>query len=278
MKTRLAVSAIVVMTLAACGSGGEQDATADTSAPQATTTTSATGVPTTSDDVVVYVAMGDSGNFAPDTTTGAIFQYAEMLSEDLGAQVDLRDHTQGGQESSELLALLRSDEGLRKDLAEAQAVTLNIPIAVWVEPFQIVTGWNGADPAGCGGPEHTQCLQDALDAYTADTDAILDELTTLADPHDVMIRIWNVYMINIGRKLEVGALDTINPFWQSALAYLDQSAAEHSIPVADTYEAFNGPDGTDDPYLTGLIEADQLHPTAEGATLIAELLHDAGPN
>jgi hypothetical protein len=266
------------MTLAACGSGGEQDAAADTSAPPATTTTSATGVPSTSDNVVVYVAMGDSGNFAPDTTTGAIFQYAEMLSEDLGAQVDLRDHTTGGQGSSELLELLRSDEGLREDLVEAQAVTLNIPIAVWVEPFQIVTGWNGADPAECGGPKHTQCLQGALDAYTADTDAILDELTTLADPSEVMIRVWNVYMINIGAKLEAGSLDTINPFWQAAIEHLDESAARLGIPVADTYEAFNGPDGTDDPYLTGLIEADQLHPTAEGATLIAELLLQAGPN
>ena len=74
------------------------------------------------------------------------------------------------------------------------------------------------------------------------------------------------------------ALDTVNPFWQAAIEHLEQSAARYDIPVANTYEAFNGPDGTDDPYLTGLIADDQLHPTADGATVIAELLHDAQPD
>jgi hypothetical protein len=125
--------------------------------------------------------------------------------------------------------------------------------------------------------DHTQCLQDALDACTADTDAILDELTSLADPDEGMIRMWNLYMLNIGKKLEVGSFDTINPFWQEAVEHLDQEAATHGIPVADTYRAFNGPDGTDGPFLTGLIEDDQFHPTTDGATLIAELPHDLQP-
>jgi hypothetical protein len=105
-----------------------------------TATTAPRCDPAAIDDVVVYVAMGDSGNFAADTRTGAILQYAEMLSDGFGVEVELRNYTRGGQHSSELLEPLRTDEDLRAELAEAEAVTLNIPIAVWVEPFQVATG------------------------------------------------------------------------------------------------------------------------------------------
>ena len=279
MRTGSIISVVAALALAACTNGDQVDTTtATTTASPATTVTSS--APSTegsapTDEVVVYVAMGDSGNFSPGPPTGAIYQYAELLSDDLGTEIQLRNHTQGGQHASQLLSQLRTNARWRADLASADAVTLSIPIDVWVRPFQIVSGWEGLDPAECGGPEQTECLQDALALYTTHTDEILDELTAICDPDEVMIRMWNTYMLNIGYKLEVGSLDTINPFWQAAAEHVEQSAARYGIPVADTYSAFNGPDGTEDPYLTGLIEDDQLHPTTEGSALIAELLYDA---
>jgi hypothetical protein len=37
-----------------------------------------------------------------------------------------------------------------------------------------------------------------------------------------------------------------------------------------------GPNGTDDPYVKGLLDDDQLHPNAEGAALMTDLLDEFG--
>jgi lysophospholipase L1-like esterase len=37
-----------------------------------------------------------------------------------------------------------------------------------------------------------------------------------------------------------------------------------------------GPDGTDPPEDRGLLGPDHLHPTAAGALLLAEMIHDLG--
>jgi hypothetical protein len=223
--------------------------------------------------VIVYVAMGDSLAFTPDRETGVIFRYAEMLSGRFDADVDLRNHTEGAIHSSELLDRLRTNERLRSDLAEADVVTLDVPINVWVEPLLI---WRDPDPAECGGEDNQQCLADALDLYRSDTDAIIDEITALCDPDEVLIRLYDNYVLNPGYKLEHGTIDVINSYWKAGMDHVELSAARYGIPVAQVYDAFMGPDGTDDPYLKGLLDEDQLHPSADGAALIADLLDDLG--
>ena len=150
-----------------------------------------------------------------------------------------------------------------------------LPINVWVEPLQTVGGWGGADPADCGGDDHEQCLRDALDQYKADTDAIIDELVAIC-PDDVLIRLYDNYMLNTGYKLETGTLDLTNSYWKAGMDYIEESAARYGIPVAQVYDEFMGDSGTDDPYTKGLLLDDQLHPNAKGAALIADLLDKLG--
>ena len=52
--------------------------------------------------------------------------------------------------------------------------------------------------------------------------------------------------------------------------------ARYGIPVAQVYDEFMGAGGTDDPYVKGLLLDDQLHPNADGAALIADLLDQLG--
>jgi lysophospholipase L1-like esterase len=269
----------VVLVMGACGDSGTAettDAPADPTttegAPQAPTTETAT---TEATEPLVYVAMGDSLGNTPDEPEGVVWQYAEKLEQHFGIEVDLRNRVVGGIASSELLERLRTDEGLRADLAVADVVTTDIPINVWVKPMQIVGGWGGADPADCGGEDREQCLRDALDQYKADTDAIIDELMAICSD-DVLIRLYDNFMINTGYKLETGTLDTINPYWKAGMDHVEESAARHGIPVAQVYDEFMGDSGTDDPYTKGLLLDDQLHPNAEGAALIADLLDKLG--
>ena len=220
--------------------------------------------------------MGDSGAFTPPSPDGLIFRYADILSEHFGVEVDLRNRAVGSIHSSELLSRLRTTERLRAALAEADVVTTNIPIAVWIEPMMTAGGWQGRDPAECGGDDHQQCLRDALDEYKADTDAIIDEIVAICDPDEVLIRLYDVYMINTRHKLETNTLEIINPYWKAGQDYVETSAARYGIPVVQVYDAFMGPEGTDDPYVKGLLDEDQLHPNAAGAALMAEMLDDLG--
>ena len=73
-----------------------------------------------------------------------------------------------------------------------------------------------------------------------------------------------------------GTLHIVNPYLQETQEYLEVTAAKHGIPVAQVYDEFMGPDGTNDPQDRGLVMTDGRHPTKEGAQLIAEMLHDLG--
>lgn len=281
---------VLVLLLAGCGDSGD-DATDTPPAPTTTTATTTTPTPVSTsttttldspsltaplrEETVVYVAMGDSAAFTPPPPDGLIYRYADMLADHFDAEVDLRNRAVGGLHSTTMVEQLRTDEQLRADLADADVVTTNIPINVWVEPMKTAGGWQGRDPTECGGDDGQQCLRDALEIYKADTDAIIDELVTICDD-DALIRLYDTYMISTGYKLETGTLGISNPYWKAGMDYVEESAARYGIPVAQVYDAFMGPDGTDDPYIKGLIDDDQLHPNANGAALMADVLNELG--
>ena len=91
-----------------------------------------------------------------------------------------------------------------------------------------------------------------------------------------MIRALDVYMLEVEETDALGKLHILNPYLQETQEYLEVTAAKHGIPVAQVYDEFMGPDGTDDPQDRGLVMPDGRHPTEEGSLLIAEMLHDLG--
>jgi lysophospholipase L1-like esterase len=58
--------------------------------------------------------------------------------------------------------------------------------------------------------------------------------------------------------------------------YRIKVAAEHGIPIARVYEAFNGRNGDEDPLRNGYVITDSLHPSDAGADLIAKLIRERG--
>lgn len=139
-KPTIAGLAAAVLVVGACGGGGTA-ATADTA--DSATTEGATQAPTTGAvtteevEALVYVAMGDSLGNTPDEPEGVMWQYAERLEQRFGMEVDLRNRVVGGIGSPRMLDQLRTDEDLRSELAEADVVTTDIPIDVWVKPMRL---------------------------------------------------------------------------------------------------------------------------------------------
>ncbi|NNC41594.1 MAG: SGNH/GDSL hydrolase family protein [Acidimicrobiia bacterium] len=225
---------------------------------------------------LVYVSLGPSGNFFPGPTTGMIFLYADILEEELGAEVDHRNYTIGGDTAPALLERMRTNDRLRQDLAEAHVVTLMFPIDHWVLALQTNSGYQGMDPASCGGDDNQQCLRDAAIIDRQHVDDLLEELTLQCPPDEILIRIADTYMIHTRDQAAAGSLEIVIPYWRDAQEYIEEAAARYGIPVAHVFDALNGPGGLEDPQQKGLMLDDQEHPNEAGARLMADLLGALG--
>jgi hypothetical protein len=214
-----------------------------------------------------YVALGESMSF------DMISRYAKILERDLGVSVELHDWARANDHSSSLLERLRTNERLRQALREAEVVTFQIPIGVIVGPFKT---FEFGDPGECGGDDNQDCLRDAFETYMADTDEIIAEIVSLRNPSDAVIRAQDVYQIKVRETQETGSFEIINGYWRAANAHLIEVATRYGIPVARVYDAFMGEDGVQDPRDQGLILSDGLHPSPEGAALMAELFQAMG--
>ncbi len=222
------------------------------------------------DEPLVYLPMGNSLTF------DVVDYYSAMLEEDFGVEVEVRDHTVPAQNASNLLFQLQNNVRLRDDLAEADVITLLIPNNEWRLPIQTVTGNLGLDPADCEGDDGEQCLREMIDDYKTQVDAVFEELTTMVDPSEVLIRGQDFYMFPTNGVYTEETFEMVYPYWVEAQDYVEEVAGQYGIPVAQVCDDFMGPDGTENPEESGLIVSDGTHPSLDGAQRIANLIHDLG--
>ena len=261
----LAIVVAGAMVASGCSSG-----TTDTTHTVTTATTAASD-----EEPLLLVAFGDSLISHPSPDSAAIGAYADLLEDEFGVPVEVRNRAAFNSSPTNLIEALDSEQ-LRQELTQADVVLLGIPQGDTNPAFPTATGWHGMDPAGCGGDDNQQCLRDYVTENKASVEAIFSALTTVCDPSTTLIRALDAYMLHTEDALASGKLHIVNPFLLETQEYLEETAARYGIPVAQVYDEFMGPDGTDDPQDRGLVMTDQRHPTEEGAQLIAEMLHDLG--
>jgi lysophospholipase L1-like esterase len=221
------------------------------------------------------VLYGDSMlTFPPNR--GAIDAYVEMLEEDFGVHVNMRLPGMGPCCSPPVIAEYLTTDRAKSELEGADVVIIESPVsglAYWVAT---VAGFEGLDPADCGGDDDQQCLRDSLAEYKDGVEEIFSLLTEAVDPSETLIRAVDGYALMVEDQTAAGTLQMTNPYWQEAQEFFAETAAKYGIPTASMFAEFNGPDGTDDPQDRGLIATDRVHPNEAGALLIAELIHDLG--
>jgi hypothetical protein len=147
----------------------------------------------------------------------------------------------------------------------------------------IWTGWNDLkEPLGqyradeCGGEDNLDCIREAVVELNANMDAILDEIMSMADPEDALIRIADVGIPFVNTWTYHGWFDTLKgPCYETWREHLVEAAEERGITVVYTYQVLNGPDG-DRPMDDELTQSDGHHFNEEGHRLIARLHRDAG--
>jgi hypothetical protein len=125
-------------------------------------------------------------------------------------------------------------------------------------------------------PYVVDCLPETFEAYRADLSAIYSEMLTLRDDAPIIIRAYDAYNPFYSAFVEHGVYDECLGCMETYNQVIHQAAEEFGIPVARVFDAFNGPNHDQDPRDKGLIGFDGIHTSAEGSTLIAELLRDLG--
>jgi hypothetical protein len=274
---------LMLIAVAACSDSGGSTAANPSTRTEDTTAAAellATDAPTTdprpiqddSEEALVYVVMGNSLLFS---TPAVMYAYRDILEEDLGVEVDMRDHTVGGQFTQDFLEQLRTNDRLRGDLAEADVILSLIPNEEWKEPCYTIMAEDGRDPAVCGGDDGLHCLRSVAASYNAMVEEIFVELTVLADPAEMAIRVMDYYVFTAGED-DAAAVETLAPLWQESQEYVEVAADRYGIPVAQVYDEFMSPDGTGIPEQKGLVSDDGVHVTAAGSELIAQIIRELG--
>jgi len=220
-----------------------------------------------------YVVVGDSIVYG-FLTQPPLSGYIGYLEQDLGIEVKINNWERDSWSGTGMFIALRTDVELRQAVCDAEVVIFEVPRKAFESPGQVYTAGN---PGACGGTDNQDCLRKALKMYQEHVDAIIAEIVSLRSPSDALIRTFDAHTYwPVAETKANGTFEGMNYYWQAANDYLIQVATEYQIPVARVNEAFNGPNGDEDPFENGYVEDDFTHPSRKGEELMAELLRGLG--
>jgi lysophospholipase L1-like esterase len=222
------------------------------------------------------VSLGDSDatGAGDEQGRGWVQRYADLVAKEAGTAVEVIAHAQEGLTSDALLAALDQDEVLRDDIRTADFVVIGAGGA------DMNAGDDAWDAGTCSG---TTCYEPGLAAYAENIAAVSALIADLRAGEPTVFR-----AMTPPNGL-TGAEDVVPPFlvatatevgaFQSGSLRESTCAAvrEHGGECVDVMTDFNGPDGTEDAYASGLMNhADCCYPSAKGQQRIAELLLETG--
>jgi len=205
-----------------------------------------------------YVVLGDS------TTWGFPKYFAAHIETDLGVKVKVHDRSVGGLSTGKLLKMLSDDKELRNIISEAEVVTFIANPGDHIGS-RIITGEGWHD-----------CSPEALAKYKKDLDEIIGEIFLLRKGAPTIIRAMDFYVPIYREWKKRGEYEENKRCWEAFNRTIHQAAAEHKIPVACVYDAFNGSNHDEDPRDKGYIGDDGLHTNEKGQKVIADLFQKLG--
>jgi lysophospholipase L1-like esterase len=178
-------------------------------------------------------------------------RYADHVSTDTGARVDVTNLGRSGQTSSQLLDTLSEDRSVRRRLRAAEIITFNIGIND--------LGRAGAahENGACGGTDNERCLRAAVERVKGNWDDIIAEILSLRSTDEAVIR-----TAGLGYTPRVD--EVFEPYLSEVEHHIATTAAENGIPSAQ-------------PYLAGgYMSPDGLHPNDDGYEVMAQRLRELG--
>jgi hypothetical protein len=190
--------------------------------------------------------------------------YAADIEADENVKVTLHDLTREVDSTTQMLDDLRNFEVYQEAVKDAEVIIFEA---------------SALDYTGTGFFEEGssfECSPNAMDSYKADLDAIIAEIFALRKGKPTLIRAMDLYSSGNGDWKKWGKYEEYKHCWEVMSTTIHQVAAEHQIPVAEVYAAFNGPSHDEEPMGKGYLQADGEHPSETGAQVIAEAFRKLG--
>lgn len=230
-----------------------------------------------------YTAVGDSlgyglWGFNGLAIYGYVPRYRDFVEQDTAVAVQLTNLSQLGWTSGQLLDALRTNASYRDSIKHSQIVSWDIG------GNDFLRARDSYKAGTCGGALNRDCLAGAIALFKANWTAILQELTSLRNPRNTMMRTMDFYNPYVtvdsatysGPDKTVSDFQVFKPYLDDLNTYIHASTAAYGIPAARVYAAFNGACGCEDPVAKGYISFDGLHPTTTGHRVIAGLFRALG--
>jgi hypothetical protein len=216
--------------------------------------------------------------FSDSSGRGVARRYAAHIEQDLNVTVEVHDLWMDGLSAAAVLAALRGEMnpypasvGVPHLVSEAEVVV------VFGNPTESVSESHPGDWNCVGNsPYVNDCSLETFGAYIADLEAIYDEILALRGDSPIIIRAFDSYNPLYSVFREHGVYDECVRCMETYNAAIHQAAATHNVPVANIYDAFNGPNHDEDPREKGYIGDDGIHTNGVGRDVIAGLLRELG--
>lgn len=261
--------ALVVFLISVLPTGcGEEPTTEEPSTKE-----SATVPTTTANGSLHYVALGDSLATGLGATDGYVYRYADLLGMDTGTTVNVDNLGVNGLTSEQLRAEIEGNQRAKDAIQQAEVITINIGAndLLWAL-------WKYRS-GNCGGADNQDCLRQTVDDFQVNWDAILAGVTDVRSPDTTIIRTMDFYnplghLDKAASWPNAGVNDfmVFKKYLEQVNSHIATSSEARDIPHAKVHEAFNGPNGDEDPSTKGYMSQDGVHPSDEGHAVIAQEL------
>ena len=207
--------------------------------------------------------------------------FAAYLAEDLGININVMDKWMGGLSAGEILMPLKGEPTYNMDLEKMRTYFHEAEIIVmYGNPLKSISedhpmDWNcGTDALqAC---YVNSCGMETFGLYIEHLKEIYAIILSERDGEPTMIRTFDAYNPTIVQQCTPdGVFDACLECWENYNKAIHQAADEMGVPVANVFDAWNGPDHREDPNEKGYTK-DGVHPNETGAKAIADLLRAIG--
>lgn len=216
-----------------------------------------------------YVVIGD------DNMWDYFKFYAGYLVGDLGVDVLVHEKTFPNMGAVGLLRNLRNKAEFRELVKNAEVLT-----------FLVSTEGSELDPdfeygdckRGTKEPGGASLIEyiDSYENYRMDLASMLEEILSLRDGVQTLIRVMDYPIYSLDQWEEWGMLEGCQRNIEALNTIIHQTAEEYGIPVVPVYDLFNGPNHDHDARGYGYVRPDGRRILIEGEHAIARLLRAMG--
>jgi lysophospholipase L1-like esterase len=210
--------------------------------------------------------------FSDSGAWGIAADWAKAIEQAHGVKVEVFDYIgYGGLGSvSKVLARVRDDDRLRKQLAGAEVVMLYASADDLPLDFQ----------KACLSMTSTRRPRPFTDQTVAPfrerLTQLFDEVVRLRSGRPTLMRSLDLYVPVVADWHKAGVYRPCSRALQGVAAVQREVAAAHDVPLVSMYAAFNGPRGDQDPVQKGYVAPDGIHTTAAGKAVILAAIEATG--